>query len=144
MVSVRSGNINRRFSNLSQEGSRRKRERHRNAEMPLKGEWTFTSQMNSAGPSGQCHSEKEISDAHMGDFDVETNRGWGLAMEMTKGKDPSALVLLRLAQVLSMVSNIRFPRDMRRRRGLIIKWIDDSFDSLVSCRAIVEIAVRSE
>jgi hypothetical protein len=100
--------------------------------------------MNSAGLSRQCPSEKEVADAHMGDFDVETSRGWGLAMEMMKGKDPPALVLPRLAQILSMVSSIRFPRDMRRRRGLIIKWIDDSFDSLVSLRAVVEIAVRSE
>jgi hypothetical protein len=76
----------------------------------------------------------------MGDFNVQASRGWRLVMAMTNGDDLPALGLLRIAQILSVISSIRLPRDMQRRRGLIVKWIDDNFESFVPYVTIIRIA----
>jgi hypothetical protein len=88
------------------------------------------SQMRRTGLSRRLHSEKEIADAYLGNFTVEGSRGWDLVMFLTNVRKPSLRVLIRLAEVLSVMSEIQLPRDMRRRRALIVKWIHDHFDWL--------------
>jgi hypothetical protein len=94
--------------------------------------------MSRIGLSRRRNSEKEIADAHLGSFNVATSRGWYLVMRMTKGRNPSLPVLIRLAELLSAMSQIQFPRDMRRRRALIVKWIDDHFNPFALLVSIIE------
>jgi hypothetical protein len=106
----------------------------------LNREVAVSIQMKSTRLSRELHSEKEVADAHMGDFIVEKSRGWHLVRTIAKTEDLPFLELLRIAQILSIISNIRFPRDMQRRRGLIIKWIDDNIEMFIPYASIIDVA----
>jgi hypothetical protein len=87
--------------------------------------------------------EKEISDIHLGGFQLEGSRGWQFIQDLIPDGNVKCQSLIQLARVFSAISGIPFHRDYTRRRALIVKWFDDHIDELQPIQAIVTIVTIS-
>jgi hypothetical protein len=82
------------------------------------------------GPSRTTTSERDIADFHLGDFNPELSRGMSLARMVLPEGELTRRLLFSWASLLAGISHLRLPRDSTRRRDLLIKWLDENYDTL--------------
>lgn len=72
-------------------------------------------------------SEKETADFLQGSFIVQNSKGLDL-LKSISNEDLKNKSIENLCCILSIFINKPFPRNFRRRKSLMIKWIDDYYD----------------
>lgn len=87
--------------------------------------------------------ERDISDQHMGEFRPEGSRGLAFLNERYQGSSLTRKSLIHLAMMFSVIGNLQFPRDFKRRRNLIVKWFDDNIDILEPLGTIISTEVEA-
>ena len=89
---------------------------------------TITSQMFM---NRRMRSEREITQMLLGDFTVEGSMGQQLIERITGHKDLRTVPLLSLTTCLSELIDVRIPRDYRRKKTLLVKWLSDHYYQLL-------------
>lgn len=75
-------------------------------------------------------TEREISQTLLDDFVVEGSLGQQLIERLTGGKDLRRESLVTLTSCLSVLIDSRIPRDYRRRKSLLVKWLDTHYHQI--------------
>lgn len=89
----------------------------------LKTEVIFIIKMKNRGNS----SEKETADYLQGSFNVQNSKGLDL-LKSISNEDLKNESIEDLCRILSILINKPFTRNSKRRKALMIKWIDDYYD----------------
>jgi hypothetical protein len=76
------------------------------------------------------HSEHDIATAYLGNFRIEGSEAQQFLWELTEQKILMQESVRTIAEILSMISDIPFPRDFKRTRILTMKWIEDNLTEL--------------
>jgi hypothetical protein len=85
--------------------------------------------------------EGEIAKRLQGTFKAEGSRGWQLIGQIANGEKLGRRDILKLATLFSIVSDIEFPRNMTRRRDLIVKWFDEHADGLLMWASVIKLTI---
>lgn len=72
-------------------------------------------------------TEKDNSIHLLGDFDVQKSKGLKL-LRMITSHDLTKDSILAICLTLSICIDKRLPRDYKRRKNLLVKWIDTYYD----------------
>jgi hypothetical protein len=97
--------------------------------------------MTEARLSRKFMREREIAERLQGTFRAEGSRGWQLIEHIANGERLGRMDIWKLATVFSIVSGIRFPRNMTRRRNLIVKWFDEHADELLVYTFVIRFTI---
>jgi hypothetical protein len=91
----------------------------------------FPTPMAKTGRRTRTHNtEQQVSEWLLGDFQPAGSRG-AMLLERVSGVSRLSLrTMLKFADIFSALSQISFGRDYKRRRDLIVKWIDDHYAEL--------------
>lgn len=78
------------------------------------------------GYSRHYFSEKTVSNNLLGDFNVETSEGKKLIEEIfgKELKEIKSHSIFRIAKLVSELIDIQLPRNIYRRKDLMVKWFD--------------------
>lgn len=79
------------------------------------------------GPSRSQYTEREVAEKILGDFDPEHSRGMEFILRVFNNKY-TVNRLVAYGKVISRNLNIKFPRNYRRNKDLLIKWYDMNLD----------------
>jgi hypothetical protein len=89
--------------------------------------------------SDRAHdSEKEVNRKHLGDFQSKGSLG----EHFTEQFRPPGVVwdkpsLIALGILCSDIADVRFPRDYRRTRELVYKWLTDHYDPIQPLAGVI-------
>lgn len=85
-------------------------------------------------------SEKEIADAILSDFNAKKSKAFKL-LKLTSIDDIDNISLGKLCYALSICIEQKIPRNYKRRKELMIKWIDDYYDLCLKYIKYIKIEV---
>jgi hypothetical protein len=88
-------------------------------------------------------NERDLANRNQGDFRPEGSRAMALMLEKYPVGMLTRNLVLSFCDVLSGVSGIRLPRDLKRRRALLLKWLEDHYDKLKAIADLMELPLNS-
>ena len=80
----------------------------------------------------------------LGDFKVEGSMGQQLIERITGHKDLRRESLQSLTTFLSVLINVRVPRDYRRKKPLLVKWLNEHYHEILPHIHDVTVTERPE
>jgi hypothetical protein len=84
-------------------------------------------QFETSAASSSVQQEREIISQRVGSFSTRESRPWkylqGRGLDQLSSKE-----LLGIAHVLAKETNLQIDREARRRKGMLVKWMDDNWD----------------
>jgi hypothetical protein len=86
-------------------------------------------------------SEKQIASEYLGDFQVEGSRGYLLMKSIFPEENIDRISLRSLAIAFSLLTGVEFKRSYERLRPLMIKFLDDNYDTFAVFTPIIRVEV---
>lgn len=96
------------------------------------------------GYSRHYFSEKTVSNNLLGDFNVETSKG-KILIEKLCGrelKEIKAHSIFRIAKLISELTDIQLPRNIYRRKDLMVKWFDLHQNKIDEIKEHIDISIE--
>lgn len=96
------------------------------------------------GYSRHYFSEKTVSNNLLGDFNVETSKG-KILIEKLCGrelKEIKAHSIFRIAKLISELTDIQLPRNIYRRKDLMVKWFDLHHNKIDEIKEHIDISIE--
>jgi hypothetical protein len=84
-------------------------------------------------------SEREVSNQHLGDFKSTGSLGKRFTDKIGCGVVWKKAELITLANICSEIANLRFPRDYKRNRELVYKWLSDNYLAIEPLMNVIRI-----
>jgi hypothetical protein len=75
-------------------------------------------------------SERDIAELRLGVFQAASSRAAHRLRLMYPHGDLTRRALYSFASLLSFLTGVKLARDFSRRKDLLVKWLDDNFDTL--------------
>lgn len=95
----------------------------------------------SKAPSRKLLGEKGVAKQLIGDFKTEGSRGM-LFLEKYFDKNLYVNRLISLGLIFSKICNIKFPRNYRRNKELLILWFDMNIDIIEPYSSNVKVVLE--
>jgi hypothetical protein len=92
-------------------------------------------------PSAPQKSEKQIASEYLGDFQVEGSRGYRLVKSICPEENLDRKGLMNLAILFSSATGVEFTRSYQRLRPLVIKFLDDNYDTFAVFAPMIRVEV---
>ena len=93
----------------------------------------------------QTHlSEKDRAQQRLGNFAVDGSLGQWLIKELTGCKDLQLQSLLSLVVFLSEVTKIKLYRDDKRKKSLLVKWLDTHYAQILPFLPDITVTIKQD
>jgi hypothetical protein len=90
----------------------------------------------------RSQGEKNRADRLLGGFRADESRGLAFLERIIPDGSLTEPSLIVLGQIMASVCKLDFPRDFKRRRGLLIKWFDNNVDKLEPLEHVIRVAMQ--